>query len=154
MTRIFDPDKLKIDCEKCDVLCCVAFRLPYDDYPKPAHTPCKHLNATQTLCTIHGELSRRNYRSCTSFDCKGAGVAVSAVFRGMGRTWISDPATNIARAEFAVFVYAYYTILRHLDPNAAFDFGLSDGPPDDLKPFIDTALDLLSIDPPDLTNLT
>ncbi|MCD6075438.1 MAG: oxetanocin resistance protein [Rhodospirillales bacterium] len=154
MARIFDPDKLKFDCEKCDVLCCVAFRLPYDDYQKPAHVPCKHLNATKTLCAIHSALDSRNYRSCTQFDCKGAGVAVSTLFRSMGRTWITDGDPKIAKAEFAVFVHTYYTVLRHLYPDAAFEFDLPDSPPDDLKPFVDAALDYMSIDPPEFIERT
>lgn len=148
MARTFDPAKLKLDCDKCDVLCCVAFRLPYDVYPKPAQVDCKHLNAAKTQCRIHAELPARNYRSCTQFDCKGAGVAVSTLFRGMGRTWITDTEPKIAKAEFAVFVYCYYTVLRHLYPDAAFEYGVPDEPPDDLRPFVEAALDLLSANSP------
>ena len=146
MARIYDPDKLKIDCEKCDVLCCVAFHLPYDDYPKPAHVPCKHLNEHKSACTIYGELNERGYRSCTGFDCSGAGVAVSTVFRSMGRTWITDPDPKVAKVEFAVFVQTYSMVLRHLHPDARYDFDLPLEPPDDLKPFVNAALDLLSVD--------
>jgi hypothetical protein len=146
MARRFDPKKLRIDCERCDVLCCVAFKLPYDDYPKPAHVPCRHLDAAKSRCTIHDELKVRNYHSCTEFDCKGTGVAVSTLFRGMGRTWISDSEPKIAKAEFAVFVYTYHAVLRHLYPDLSLE--LPDEPPADIKPFVDAALDLLSIDQP------
>jgi hypothetical protein len=148
MKRSLDELKLKPDCERCDSLCCVAFRLPYADYQKPAHVACKHLNAAKTRCTIHDELASRNYRSCTEFDCKGAGVAVSMIFRGMGRTWIADTDPKIAKAEFAVFVHVYYTVLRQLYPDLPFEFDLPDTPPADLKPFVDAALDYMSNDPP------
>ena len=148
MLRSLDELKLKPDCEKCDSLCCVAFRLPYGDYPKPAHEPCKHLNATKTRCTIHKELAERDYRSCTQFDCKGAGVAVSMIFRGMGRTWISDP--SISNAEFSTFAIVYYMLLRALYPETIFEFDilgqLSQKLLDDLEPFTEAALDLLTVD--------
>lgn len=147
MARTFDPAKLKLDCDKCDVLCCVAFRLPYDDYPKPAGVPCRNLDADKRLCTIHADLERRNYTHCTGFDCHGAGVAVSDVFRTLGRTWITDP--SIANVEIYGFVIVYYTVLKQLYPDATFEFDvldkLSDKLRDDLRPFTDAALDLLCV---------
>ena len=146
MPRVYDSAKLKIDCAKCDVLCCVAFKLPYDDYQKPAGVACKNLDADKKLCTIHGDLERRAYDHCTGFDCRGAGVAVSKLFRAMGRTWISDP--DVATVEFQTFVIVYYTLLREIYPEAKFEFDVVDKLSAklraDLQPFTDAALDLLT----------
>ena len=144
MPRVYDPAKLKIDCAKCDVLCCVAFKLPYDDYQKPAGVACKNLDGDKHLCTIHADLERRGYNHCTGFDCRGAGVAVSQLFRTMGRTWITDPA--VAQFEFQTFVIAYYTVLRHLYPDLTFEYDVLKNSPKDIDPFVEAALDLLTAD--------
>jgi hypothetical protein len=146
MDRVFDAAKLQLDCEKCDVLCCVAFKLPYPDYQKPGGIACKNLDETKCRCTVHSDLERREYSSCLQFDCRGAGVAVSQLFRGMGRTWITDP--EIATVEFHTFVIVYYTVLKHLYPDVDFEFNVLDEFPAklqiDLSPFTEAALDLLA----------
>lgn len=144
MPRIYDSARLKIDCANCDVLCCVAFKLPYSDYQKPAGVACKNLDDAKKLCTIHGELEGRGYDHCTGFDCRGVGVAVSHLFREMGRTWISDP--RVATFEFQTFIIAYYTVLRHLYPDLAFEYDPLKNFPSDIEPFVEAALDLLALD--------
>ncbi len=144
MPRIYDPAKLKSDCANCDALCCIAFKLPYDDYQKPAGIACKNLDENKCRCTIHGELEQRNYSSCTQFDCRGAGVAVSYLFRTMGRTWITDP--KVAHVELNTFIIVYYTVLKHLHPDLSFEYDPPKNLPEDIKPFIDAALDLLTVE--------
>jgi hypothetical protein len=143
MARVFDPDKLKTDCERCDVLCCIAFKLPYADYQKPAGVACKNLDAAKCRCTIHVDLARRGYDHCTEFDCRGAGVAVSSVFRTLGRTWITDP--TIAHVEFQTFVITYYTVLRQLYPDLTFEYDVLKNYPKEIEPFVEAALDLLAV---------
>lgn len=67
--------KLKIDCEKCSGLCCVAlYCMKTDGFPenKAAGVPCKHL-ASDFRCDIHSALVRKNLRGCLAYDCFGAG---------------------------------------------------------------------------------
>jgi hypothetical protein len=151
MTRIFDTAKLKPDCAKCDVLCCIAFMLPYPDYPKKPGEPCKNLDDTKCRCTIFNELDARGYGVCRQYDCRGTGSAVSTVFRGMDRTWITDTDPKVATAEFQTFTIAYYEILKYLYPDRM--QRVLDIPADvqaRLRPFVDAALDLLTIDAPDM----
>lgn len=68
------------DCRNCAALCCTVFGFSRSaDFAtdKPAGTPCAHL-ASDFGCTIHDVLAARGYRGCTTFDCFGAGQAVTA----------------------------------------------------------------------------
>lgn len=71
--------KLKIDCEKCSGLCCVAlYCTKTDGFPanKEAGIPCKNL-MHDYRCNIHSELADKNMRGCLAYDCFGAGQKVT-----------------------------------------------------------------------------
>lgn len=71
--------KLKIDCEKCSGLCCVAlYCMKTDGFPanKEAGIPCKYLNS-DFRCDIHSKLVSKNMRGCLAYDCFGAGQKVT-----------------------------------------------------------------------------
>lgn len=72
-------NKLKIECEKCSGLCCVAlYCMKTDGFPenKEAGIPCKCL-MPDFRCTIHSKLSEKNMRGCLAYDCFGAGQKVT-----------------------------------------------------------------------------
>ena len=71
--------KLKIDCEKCSGLCCVAlYCTKTDGFPanKEDGIPCKYL-ISDFRCNIHSELADKNMRGCLAYDCFGAGQKVT-----------------------------------------------------------------------------
>lgn len=142
MPRIFDKSKLRTDCANCDAVCCAAFRLPYADYPKPPRVPCKHLDLTRRRCTIFAELEARGYDICRSFDCHGAGVAVAALFRELGRSWNTD--ADIAAVQFHTFSIVYFTLVKYLNPDRAIELDVPANVIEDLKPFTEAALDFLA----------
>ncbi len=142
MTRIFDKSKLKTDCANCDAVCCVVPSLPYAHYPKPPRVPCKHLDQQKSCCTVFDELEERSYTICRKFDCYGVGVAVAKLFREMGRSWNTHPETAIN--QFYTFTIVYFTMLQYLFPDQTIEFDIPDDIVENLKPFTEAALDLLS----------
>ena len=85
------PISLKSDCARCAGLCCVA--PPFDMSPefghaKPANTPCQHLGA-DNRCAIHARRREEGYAGCISYECHGAGQAVTQDMFG-GRSWRED----------------------------------------------------------------
>lgn len=72
-------DRLKIDCEKCSGLCCVALCcMKSDGFPanKEAGVPCQYLRS-DFRCDIHEKLAIKNMRGCLAYDCFGAGQKVT-----------------------------------------------------------------------------
>ncbi len=70
---------LKIDCEKCSGLCCVAlYCMKTDGFPenKQAGVPCKHL-MPDFCCDIHAQLANKKMKGCLAYDCFGAGQKVT-----------------------------------------------------------------------------
>lgn len=84
--------ELRADCTRCCGLCCVGPAFDADQgfgFNKPAHMPCAHLDAG-FRCTIHGELQRRGFPSCQTFDCHGAGQRVTQRLFA-GKSWKTSP---------------------------------------------------------------
>lgn len=82
-----DEADLRADCAKCIGLCCVllAFdRGPMFAFDKAAGEPCIHL-APDHSCAIHDRLNANGCAGCASYDCLGAGQAVTAMFAD--RSW-------------------------------------------------------------------
>ena len=74
-------NKLKIDCEKCVGLCCVAlFFSKTDGFPidKEAGKPCINLEPN-FKCKVHKNLSEKGLKGCIAYDCFGAGQKVAQV---------------------------------------------------------------------------
>jgi len=95
--------ELRVDCEKCYGLCCVALYFSASDgFPtnKDAGKPCINLQADFT-CAVHKKLRDNGLKGCTAYDCFGAGQKVAQVtYRG--RDWRKD--TEVANQMFEVFL--------------------------------------------------
>ena len=95
--------KLRIDCEKCFGLCCVAlFFSKSEGFPqdKIAGKPCINLQSDFS-CSVHKNLRKKGLKVCMSYDCFGAGQKVAQVtFKG--QDWIKSP--EIANKMFDVFL--------------------------------------------------
>jgi hypothetical protein len=140
--RIFDKAKLKPDCANCDAICCVALKLPYAHYPKPAGETCKNLDCATKRCMIFDQLETSGYGHCRKFDCYGAGPVVAELFRGMGENWLSD--RKVANVQFNVFAIVYFTLLKYMRPEFKIDLGMPDAELEKFKPFTEAALQLLA----------
>lgn len=95
--------KLKIDCEKCSGLCCVAlYCMKTDGFPadKEAGKPCKQLRS-DFRCAIHSQLASKNMRGCLAYDCFGAGQKTTEIYNLSG-TWKTNP--EQANEIFEVFM--------------------------------------------------
>lgn len=77
----FNRDSLRVDCEKCFGLCCVALYFSSSEgFPenKDAGKPC--INLQQNFqCKVHKELTQKGLKGCTAYDCFGAGQKVAQV---------------------------------------------------------------------------
>lgn len=74
--------KLKIHCEQCSGLCCVAlFCTKTDGFPanKDAGVPCRHL-MENFRCDTHATLASKGLKGCLAYDCFGAGQKVTQDF--------------------------------------------------------------------------
>ncbi|MGN1033911.1 MAG: pentapeptide repeat-containing protein [Intestinibacter sp.] len=95
--------KLKIDCENCFGLCCVAlFFSKSDGFPKDkiAGKPCINLQP-DFRCSVHKNLRKKGLKGCMSYDCFGAGQKVAQVtFKG--HDWTKSP--DISNKMFDVFL--------------------------------------------------
>lgn len=72
---------LKMDCAKCQGLCCIAYCFfKSDGFPenKLPEQACSHLMHTYQ-CDIHAQLATMNLHGCMAYDCFGAGQRVSAL---------------------------------------------------------------------------
>jgi hypothetical protein len=96
-----DDASLRGDCSRCIGLCCVA--LAFDRgrrfaFDKAAGEPCSHLDSNHS-CAIHHRLEPEGFSGCATYDCRGAGQIVTAMFAGL--SWRDSPA--VARQIFAAF---------------------------------------------------
>jgi len=70
---------LRIDCDKCSGICCVAlYCMKTDGFPenKEAGVPCKHL-MRNFHCDMYSDLADKNMKGCLVYDCFGAGQKVT-----------------------------------------------------------------------------
>ncbi|MAN45779.1 MAG: hypothetical protein GYB49_02635 [Alphaproteobacteria bacterium] len=110
------PVSLKADCARCAGLCCVA--PPFDKSPefghaKPANTPCKHLGA-DNRCAIHARRLEEGYAGCISYDCHGAGQAVTQGMFG-GRSWRDDASLMVPMSRAFLAMRKVHDLLVLLD---------------------------------------
>jgi hypothetical protein len=99
-------EELKISCEKCSGLCCVAlYCMKTDGFPadKEGGKPCKHLMG-DFRCDMHAKLAEKNMKGCLSYDCFGAGQKVTRIY-GADKNWRLNPekASEIFRVFLIVF---------------------------------------------------
>jgi uncharacterized protein YjbI with pentapeptide repeats len=94
---------LRIDCEKCFGLCCVALYFSASEgFPKDkdAGKPCINLQS-DFRCSVHKKLKNKGLKGCTAYDCFGAGQKVAQVTYG-GHDWRQAPES--AKEMFEVFL--------------------------------------------------
>jgi len=95
---------LKIDCEKCSGLCCVAlYCMKSDGFPenKEAGVPCQHLRP-DFRCVIHSQLGKKKMRGCLAYDCFGAGQKVT---QSSDENWKTNP--EKANEIFQIFMMVF-----------------------------------------------
>lgn len=95
--------ELKIDCEKCFGLCCVALYFSASEgFPtnKDAGKPCINLQP-DFKCSVHKNLRKNGLKGCIAYHCLGAGQKVSQVTYG-GHSWKKSP--EISKQMFDVFL--------------------------------------------------
>jgi uncharacterized protein YjbI with pentapeptide repeats len=94
---------LKVNCEKCFGLCCVALYFSASEgFPtnKEAGKPCINLQSDFT-CSVHKNLRNKGLKGCTAYDCFGAGQKIAQVTFG-GNHWGHSPET--AKQMFEAFL--------------------------------------------------
>jgi hypothetical protein len=142
MPRVFDPDKLKTDCANCDAMCCTQAAVAGTGYVKPSGATCRHLDPADTRCRVFGELEDRGFKWCRGFDCHGAGVAVTELFRRLGRDPKADPA--LKKIECHVFAIVYFKLIQYLHPDWPTEIDVPEQRLEELAPFTEAALDILA----------
>lgn len=96
-------ESLKVDCEKCFGLCCVALYFSKSEgFPndKDAGVPCVNLK-NDFSCAIHKDLRNKGLKGCTAYDCFGAGQKVAQVTY-KGCDWKAEP--KYSKQMFDVFL--------------------------------------------------
>lgn len=96
-------ESLKIDCEKCFGLCCVALYFSASEgFPvdKKSGKPCTNLQS-DFKCSVHKNLRKQGFRGCTTYDCFGSGQKVAQVTY-KGKNWVQEP--KLANQMFEVFL--------------------------------------------------
>ncbi|KOA20147.1 pentapeptide repeats (8 copies) [Clostridium homopropionicum DSM 5847] len=95
--------KLRIDCQKCFGLCCIALYFSASEgFPtdKEAGKPCINLQH-DFRCSVHKNLRNTGLKGCTAYDCFGAGQKVSQITFN-GKNWRQVP--ELARQMFESFL--------------------------------------------------
>jgi hypothetical protein len=145
--RLFDhldAERLKPDCAACDAYCCVGTSLDLPHYRKPPATPCRNLDAATLRCRIFACLEAEGYPFCRGFDCHGAGPAVTALFRRLGRSWPTAP--DAAKVQFDVFNLVFARLHEQFHPAYPISHGFPPGRAAELADFVDAALSWLEKD--------
>lgn len=100
--------ELKVHCEKCFGLCCVALYFSASEgFPtnKEAGKPCINLQSDFT-CSVHKDLRNNGLKGCIAYDCLGAGQKVAQVTCG-GNDWRQAP-------QSAEKIFDAFLIMRQL----------------------------------------
>jgi hypothetical protein len=142
MPRVFDRKKLKTDCPNCNALCCIQPAIEATGYVKPSGTTCRHLDTETVRCRVFADLESLGFQWCRGFDCYGAGVAVTELFRRLGKNWRTDAA--IKEIECHVFAIVYFRLVQYLHPDRPTEIDVPAGRLKELEPFTEAALDILA----------
>lgn len=137
-----NPDRLKPDCGACDALCCVSPSLDLPHYKKPPGQPCRNLDPAARRCRIFDTLEAEGFPFCRTFDCHGAGPAVTAIFRDMDRTWQTDP--GVGKVEFDVFNLVFAELHDRFEPGGGMRDAFPPSKRTELAPFVAAAFDWLA----------
>lgn len=102
-STVMNRTNLRVDCENCFGLCCVALYFSASEgFPvdKEAGKPCINLQS-DFRCKVHDSLNKRGLKGCIAYDCFGAGQKVAQVTYG-GRDWTKTP--EYSKQMFDVFL--------------------------------------------------
>ncbi|MGL4737646.1 MAG: pentapeptide repeat-containing protein [Cellulosilyticaceae bacterium] len=92
MTYSIVLEELRIHCERCSGLCCVALYCSKSDgFPedKQAEVPCRHLRS-DFKCDMHAQLVTKHMKGCLTYECFGAGQRVTQMYASLG-DWATQP---------------------------------------------------------------
>lgn len=107
--------ELKVDCEKCFGLCCIALYFSASEgFPtnKDAGKPCINLKSDFT-CTVHKNLRSKGLKGCTAYDCFGAGQKIAQVTFD-GHDWREKPETKNRMFEAFLIMRQLHEMLWYL----------------------------------------
>jgi len=108
-------NKLKIDCEKCSGLCCVALYFAKSEgFPadKAPGEPCKNL-MSDFRCSIHSKLAQCKLKGCMAFDCFGAGQKVTQSIY-LNKIWCNTPKKASEIYDVFLIIYRLHQMLWYL----------------------------------------
>ncbi|WP_250673568.1 pentapeptide repeat-containing protein (plasmid) [Paraclostridium ghonii] len=137
-------ENLKINCEKCFGLCCIALYFSKTEgFPndKVAGKPCINLQSDFN-CSVHSNLREKGLTGCTAYDCFGAGQNVSQVTFN-GDDWINTPKLSNEMFDSFLIIRQLNEMLWYLSDASTF---ISDN---NLK----NELNLMILETTNLTNL-
>ncbi|NMS90712.1 pentapeptide repeat-containing protein [Clostridioides difficile] len=115
-------DELKIDCEKCFGLCCLALYFSASDgFPadKESGKPCINLQS-DFKCSEHNNLVKRGFKGCTAYDCFGSGQKVAQVTY-KGRDWMKSSELANQMSEVFLIMRQLHEMLWYLKEASVLD---------------------------------
>lgn len=139
--------ELRVDCEKCFSLCCVALYFSASEgFPtnKDAGKPCINLQSNFT-CSVHKNLWNKGLKGCTAYDCFGAGQKIAQVTCG-GHDWRQAPESSHQMFEAFLIMRQLHEMLWYL--TQAFTLQTDHGIKEEIISLLDNTerLTLLDID--------
>ncbi len=139
--------ELRVDCEKCFGLCCVALYFSASEgFPvnKDAGKPCINLQSDFT-CSIHESLTNKGLKGCTAYDCFGAGQKVAQVTYN-GHDWRQAPESAKQMFEAFLIMRQLHEMIWYL--TQAFILQTDQGIREDISSLLDSTerLTLLDVD--------
>lgn len=143
---------LRVDCEKCFGLCCIALYFSASEgFPtnKEAGKPCINLKEDFS-CSVHKRLREKGLKGCTAYDCFGAGQKVAEVTYG-GHHWREVPESSKEMFEVFLVMRQLHEMLWYL--TEAFTLQPAGPIKEELSVIINKTERLTGITPNDLINL-
>lgn len=139
--------ELRVDCEKCFGLCCIALYFSASEgFPtnKDAGKPCINLQPN-FRCSVHKNLRSKGLKGCTAYDCFGAGQKVAQVTCG-GKDWRQAPESAEKMFEAFLIMRQLHEMLWYL--NQAFILQTDQHIKDEISSLMDNTeqLTLLNVD--------
>ncbi|RDY28200.1 pentapeptide repeat-containing protein [Romboutsia weinsteinii] len=113
---------LRVDCEKCFGLCCVALYFSSSEgFPtdKDAGKPCINLES-DFRCSIHKNLREEGLKGCTAYDCFGAGQKVAQVTYG-GCDWRKNNKSSSQMYDVFLVMRQLHEMLWYLNQAISFE---------------------------------
>lgn len=142
---------LKIDCEKCFGLCCVALYFSESDgFPqnKDAGKPCINLQG-DFKCSVHTSLYTKGFKGCIGYDCLGAGQKISQITY-KGQDWRNNSKESEKMFKGFLVMRQLHEMLWYL--NEAFDLQKDSSKKREIDSLIEFTNNLTTLDIDSLLN--